>query len=1047
MAQTAQININVNAQGANKSVQDLSNTINQAGGSASSLRAELRKVTQELQGLEPGSARFAELSSRAGQLRDQIADTSAVIQATAGNAVERFGTALSNTVQIGVAGFQALSAAQVLFGNENEQVNESIQKMTALLNLSQAIQTFGGLGDKITEIRAGFGLLATQQTATAVATTEAAVAMEGQAVAATADAVATEGATVATSAFGLALNALPLIGIIAALGFAVTALIQYSSASKDAAKEEEDRKKQIEETKKAQEQESAAVVSASKDYVGLIVALKATTAGTKERKKAIDEVNKTYGTTLLNLSDEFAFQEQLNKSVRDYISLQVIKIRQEKNIEKIAKLLDEQARAQARLDEAYRKQEIQAKQSNLTNQQVYDSFDDIRKAIDENLKSVNSYENKIESLTLSSEQLAKEEIKLQGTFNNGNQGLKTRTGLTQELGDELKDYESILNKIRQGEEDNRKSQEELFKKRAEVFDKSINLVEVEQKTREQAAIDEFNAVKLAIEKELNQRKIKAEEKKRLIELEKLNEALLTKTLQIENERRLTDIKIQTFKILEENQKRIDLLKAEQIALNDEIRFGDGNTTDTKISLYQRDRLAYIKEIDTKLLTSKYANRVELDEFEKLQRDRLDLLKVNLNEERINKEKIAQADYDRQLQLEKDRVEAQQDLRVEFYNDEYGTQRARVEIASDAALEIIKLSEDERKAKNDILLKTSQDLEKQIENEVDINKQKDLIIKKNEADAALATFNQNVQLAKDLSTIRIATEENLNTTIVNLDAEKNTKILEASTDLNNQLKAETIKTEDEILDEKLKRLDDFLAAVQEQFQAAASVISEFSRQQQEIRTTQLEDAINFDKERIESQLAANLISREQYDNAVEQLEQKRQQQQLQIDRKNFRTEKALNIVGATIDGSRAVLGAFAGTPGGIVAKTIAATLAGVFAATQIALIARQEFRAAIGGIVPGDGSGDIDSVPARLAPGEAVINSRSTEAFLPLLSAINEMGGGKSFVPDLPAINQSQRFAPVFAENQRREPIRAYVVESDISDAQKRISRIERSTRF
>ena len=1047
MAQTAQININVNAQGANKSVQDLSNKINQAGGSAESLRLQLRKVTQELQGLEPGSARFAELSSRAGQLRDQIADTSKVIQATAGNAVERFGTALSNTVQIGVAGFQALSAAQVLFGNENKEVNESIQKMTALLNLSQAIQTFGGLGDKITEIRAGFGLLATQQTATAVATTEAAVAMEGQAVAATADAVATEGATVATSAFGLALNALPLVGIIAALGFAVSALVSYSSASKDAAKEEEERKKQIEETKKAQEQESAAVVSASKDYVGLIFAIKATTAGTKERKKAIDEVNKTYGTTLLNLSDEFAFQEQLNKSVRDYISLQVIKIRQEKNIEKIAKLLDEQAKAQARLDEAYRKQEIQAKQSNLTNQQVYDSFGDIRKAIDDNLKAVNSYENRIESLTLTSEQLAKEEVKLQGTFNNGNQGLKTRAGLTQEATDQLKDYESILNKIRQGEEENKKAEDELFKKRAEVFDKTINLVEVEQKTREQAAIDEFNAVKLAIEKELTQRKIKAEEKKRLIELEKLNEALLTKTLQIENERRLTDIKIQTFKILEENQKRIDLLKAEQIALNDEIRFGDGNTTDTKISLYQRDRLAYIKEIDTKLLTSKYANRVEFDEFEKLLRDRLELLKVNLNEERINKEKIAQADYDRQLQLEKDRVEAQQDLRVQFYNDEYGTQRARVEIASQAALEIIKLSEDERKAKNAQLLKTSQDLEKQIEKEVDIEKKKNLIVEKNNADAALATFNQNVQLAEDLSTIRIATEENLNTTIVNLDAEKNTKILEASTDLNNQLKNETIKTEDEILDEKLKRLDDFLAAVQEQFQAAASVISEFSKQQQEIRTTQLEDALNFDKERIESQFAQNLISREQYDNAVEQLEQKRQQQQLQIDRKNFRTEKALNIVGATIDGSRAVLGAFAGTPGGIVAKTIAATLAGVFAATQIALIARQEFRAAVGGIVPGEGSGQIDSVPARLAPGEAVINSRSTEAFLPLLSTINEMGGGKSFVPDLPAINQSQKFAPVFAENQRREPIRAYVVESDISDAQKRISRIERSTRF
>ena len=1064
--QQAQINISVNAQAGTKSVQDLSNKINQAGGSAESLRLQLRKVTQELQGLEPGSARFAELSSRAGQLRDQIADTSAVIQATAGNAVERFGTALSNTVQIGVAGFQALSAAQVLFGNENEQVNESIQKMTALLNLSQAIQTFGGLGDKITEIRAGFGLLATQQTATAVATTEAAVAMEGQAVAATADAVATEGATVATSAFGLALNALPLVGIIAALGFAVTALIQYSSASKDAAKEEEDRKKQIEETKKAQEQESAAVVSASKDYVGLIFAIKATTAGTKERKKAIDEVNKTYGTTLLNLSDEFAFQEQLNKSVRDYISLQVIKIRQEKNIEKIAKLLDEQAKAQARLDEAYRKQEIQAKQSNLTNQQVYDSFSDIRKAIDDNLKAVNSYENRIESLTLSSEQLAKEEIKLQGTFNNGNQGLKTRAGLTKEAGDELKDYESILNKIRQGEEENKKAEDELFKKRAEVFDKTINLVEVEQKTREEAAIKEYNAVQIAIEKELTAKKISAEEKKRLNNLSLLNEANLTKALSIENDRRLLDIRVRTFETLKEYERRSELILAEQKALQTEIRFGDGNTTDTLKALYIRDRESYIQELDSKLLRSKYSNKVELKEFEEIQRLKLQVLTTNLYEQNTNAKEIAESDYQRQKQLEQDRVESNKDYAVKWteiqISETEKTYRATVDIVNQQILDIQSLTEQQREDKKTSLQKELQDAknaynaqlkivestaEGSNERKVAIAKAAELQITQNSQEQALATYETNLQLSQKLSDERILVEQNLNQTIVNLDAEKNTKIVEANTDLNTQLKAETIKTEDEILDEKLKRLDDFLAAVQEQFQAAASVISEFSRQQQEIRTTQLEDALNFDKERIESQFAQNLISREQYDNAVEQLEQKRQQKQLQIDRKNFRTEKALNIVGATIDGSRAVLGAFAGTPGGIVAKTIAATLAGVFAATQIALIARQEFRAAVGGIVPGDGSGDIDSVPARLAPGEAVINSRSTEAFLPLLSAINEMGGGKSFVPDLPAMNQSQRFAPVFADNQRREPIRAYVVESDISDAQKRISRIERSTRF
>ena len=277
---------------------------------------------------------------------------------------------------------------------------------------------------------------------------------------------------------------------------------------------------------------------------------------------------------------------------------------------------------------------------------------------------------------------------------------------------------------------------------------------------------------------------------------------------------------------------------------------------------------------------------------------------------------------------------------------------------------------------------------------------------------------------------------------------NTKKLEAVDDYNGKVKAATIKTEEEINDERIKRFDDFLSYISNAISEATNLISQFAQQQTEIATQQLNDQIDLDRARIESQYAAALISREQYDNAIEQLDQSQQQKQLEIDRKNFRTEKALSIAGATIDGARAVLGAFAGTQGGIVVRSIAAALAGVFAGTQIALIARQEFKAATGGIVPGNGSGMIDSVPASLAPGEAVINSSSTQAFLPLLSAINEMGGGKSFVPDLPPTNQPQKFAPIFVDNERsREPIRAYVVESDISTAQKRVTRIERSTRF
>ena len=50
----------------------------------------------------------------------------------------------------------------------------------------------------------------------------------------------------------------------------------------------------------------------------------------------------------------------------------------------------------------------------------------------------------------------------------------------------------------------------------------------------------------------------------------------------------------------------------------------------------------------------------------------------------------------------------------------------------------------------------------------------------------------------------------------------------------------------------------------------------------------------------------------------------------------------------------------------------------------------------GGFVAGPGSKTSDSINARLSNGEAIINARSTEMFAPILSAINQAGGGRPF---------------------------------------------------
>ena len=220
MATNATVNIRIGTTDAVNSVDNLNNEINNTSKSVTNLKTELRTITEELQGLEPGSQRFQQLSQRAAELRDTIEDTNTTIRSLTGNFTERLAGGITSTIGIGVAGFQALTSAQALFGTENEELQKTMVKLTALMNLSQAIQTFSGLDQKIVEIRATFNSLTTSVQAMRVAQTGANVA--------------TNLGTIATTALGLAMKSLPIIGLVATLGSLVYGLYQLVSANDDA---------------------------------------------------------------------------------------------------------------------------------------------------------------------------------------------------------------------------------------------------------------------------------------------------------------------------------------------------------------------------------------------------------------------------------------------------------------------------------------------------------------------------------------------------------------------------------------------------------------------------------------------------------------------------------------------------------------------------------------------------------------------------------------------------------------------------------------------
>lgn len=89
--------------------------------------------------------------------------------------------------------------------------------------------------------------------------------------------------------------------------------------------------------------------------------------------------------------------------------------------------------------------------------------------------------------------------------------------------------------------------------------------------------------------------------------------------------------------------------------------------------------------------------------------------------------------------------------------------------------------------------------------------------------------------------------------------------------------------------------------------------------------------------------------------------------------------------------------------------------------------------ASGGIVRGSGTGTSDSVSARLSKGETVINARSTRMFKPVLSAMNEAGGGVGFA-DGGSLDTGVGGATMGV-------IKAFVVTDDITDSQDGLEKI------
>jgi len=192
------------------------------GEATQNLKKELRELTKALQTMESTDPRFQEMAKKAGELKDQIQDTQAVIKATAGSPVENLGTGLSKAGKVGIDAFAGMTGAMGLFGIQSEEAMKTMAKLQELAAMSEALQSLGSLGDTMTEVKAAFGAAFANSTLFNKATV--------------AQAVSTGTATTAQRVMNTVMNANPIFLIIGAVTALVGAYALFSDSTEDAEK-------------------------------------------------------------------------------------------------------------------------------------------------------------------------------------------------------------------------------------------------------------------------------------------------------------------------------------------------------------------------------------------------------------------------------------------------------------------------------------------------------------------------------------------------------------------------------------------------------------------------------------------------------------------------------------------------------------------------------------------------------------------------------------------------------------------------------------------
>jgi len=498
-----------------------------------SLKLQLKEAQQEVQKLADKygatSQQAIQAAKRAAELKDRIGDAKALTDAF--NPDAKF-KALSSSLSGVAGGFSAVTGAMGLLGAESEDVQKLMLKVQSAMAISQGLQALGEARDSFKQLGAVvqdfIGKLFTKNTAeaTGLVTTEASVvATEAQVVATEAEAVATGEATVAQEGLNTAMAMNPIGAVVAVLAALTAGLVYYFSVAGGASEASKKMAEQKKQAAKAAEEQREAVSKESTQFVGLIYQLKATNANSKERADLIKKINSTYGTTLKNISDETAFQKQLNGEVANYIAYQKAKYELQKNEKLVTENLKNQdkirgdiAKAQLAYDRALADQKKASKFTDFQGTGAIDlAVENARVSLIKQQQLLADAEKRLEAYGATSLKANEAITQIEGSTNKYNTSLQTQGTTTKKVTDEISEYQKALNDYLDAVEADRQNrikdaQEKELQDLANKYDQMTLLAD--------KAKEDDTAITAQYQKDI----LAIKDKYRQIEIDKQNEA-------------------------------------------------------------------------------------------------------------------------------------------------------------------------------------------------------------------------------------------------------------------------------------------------------------------------------------------------------------------------------------------------------------------------------------------------------------------------------------------------------------------------------------------